>query len=130
MKISNIIKNFANVYNIKKTMKLASKTLIIIKKNQNLIFVIDALNLTFVTRRIRFLILKDEIFTQRDKYEIIILININNNKNFMSQSFVKNAQILEFKYAIIIMRVIDDHKIFFYDVYDFAFFLVDNEKRR
>ena len=62
MKISNIIKDFANVYNTKKMMKLANKTLI--KKNQNLIFVIDALNLTFITRRVRFLILKNEIFTQ------------------------------------------------------------------
>ena len=28
------------------------------------------------------------------------------------------------------MRVINDYKIFFYDVYDLAFFFVDNEKRR
>ena len=28
------------------------------------------------------------------------------------------------------MRVINDYKIFFYDVYDFAFFFVDNERRR
>ena len=74
--------------------------------------------------------LKNEIFTQRDKHEVIILININNEKIFMSQSFIKNAQISELKYTIIMMRVIDDYKIFFYDVYDLAFSFVDNEKRR
>ena len=70
-------------------MKFANKTLI--KKNQNLMFIVDALNLNFVTRRIRFLILKDEIFTQRDKHKIIILININNEKIFISQSFIKDV---------------------------------------
>ena len=48
----------------------------------------------------------------------------------MSQFFVKNAQIFEFKYAIIMMRVIDDHKIFFYNIYNFTFSLVDNEKKK
>ena len=92
--------------------------------------VVDALNLISIKRRIRFLMLKNEIFTQRNKYEMIILININDKKIFMSQFFIKNAQILEFKYTIIMMRVIDDYKIFFYNVYDFAFFFVDNERRR
>ena len=53
--------------------------------------VVDALSLTFIKRRIRFLMLKNEIFTQRSKHEIIILININNNKNFISQFFIKNT---------------------------------------
>ena len=92
--------------------------------------VVDALNLTFIKRRVRSLMLKNEIFTQRNKYEIIILININNEKIFVSQSFVKNAQIFELKYMIIMMRVINDHKIFFYDIYDFAFFFINNERRR
>ena len=92
--------------------------------------IVDALNLTFIKRRIRSLMLKSEIFTQRDKHEMIILININNEKIFMSQSFIKNAQIPESEHTIIMMRVIDDYKISFYDVYDFAFFLVDNEGRR
>ena len=61
---------------------------------------------------------------------MIILININNEKIFMSQSFIKNAQILEFKYAIIIMRAINDYRIFFYNVYDLAFSLADNEKKK
>ena len=93
-------------------------------------FVVDALSLTLIKRRIRFLMLKNEIFTQRSKYKIIILININNEKIFMSQSFIKNAQILEFEYAIIIIRVIDDYRILFYDVHNLAFFFVDNEKRK
>ena len=59
---------------------------------------------------------------------MIILININNEKKTISQSFIKNAQILEFKYTIIIMRIIYDYKIFFYDVYDVAFFFINNEK--
>ena len=92
--------------------------------------VVNVLNLTFIKRRIRFLILKDEIFTQRDKHEIIILININNKKIFISQSFIKNTQIPESKHAIIIMRVINDYKILFYNVYDLAFFFVNSEKRR
>ena len=74
--------------------------------------------------------LKNEIFTQRNKHEMIALININNEKIFISQSFIKNAQIFEFKHAIIIMRVIDGYKIFSYDVYNLAFFFVDNERRR
>ena len=92
--------------------------------------VVGVLSLIFIKRRIRSLILKNEIFTQRDKHEVITLININNEKIFISQSFVKNAQIFEFKYAIIMMRAIDDYKIFFYDIYDLAFFFVDNERRR
>ena len=92
--------------------------------------VVDALNLIFIKRRIRFLMLKSEIFTQRSKHEIITLININNEKNFMSQFFIKNAQIPESEYATIIIRAIDDYKIFFYDVYDLAFFFVNNERRR
>ena len=93
-------------------------------------FIVDALNLTSIKRRVRSLMLKNEIFTQRDKYEMITLININNEKIFISQSFIKNAQIFEFEHTIIIMRVINDYKIFFYDVYDLAFFFVDNEKKR
>ena len=46
--------------------------------------IVDALNLIFITRQIRFLTFKNEIFTQRDKHEIIILININNEKIFIS----------------------------------------------
>ena len=92
--------------------------------------VVDALNLTSIKRRVRSLMLKNEIFTQRDKHEMIVLINTNNEKIFVSQSFVKNAQIPEFKYAIIMMRVINDHKILFYDVHDLAFSLIDNEKRK
>ena len=61
---------------------------------------------------------------------MIVLININNEKIFVSQSFIKNAQIFEFKYAIIMMRVINDYKIFFYNVYDLAFSFVDNEKKK
>ena len=109
-------------------MKLANKTLI--KKNQNLIFIVDVLNLTFIKRRVRFLMLKNEIFTQRDKYEMIILININNEKIFMSQSFIKNTQIFEFEHAIIMMRTINDYRILFYDVYNLAFSLIDNEKKK
>ena len=48
----------------------------------------------------------------------------------MSQFFIKNTQILELKYAIIMIRAINDHKIFFYNVYNLAFFLVNSEKRR
>ena len=73
--------------------------------------------------------LKDEIFTQQSKHEIIILININNEKIFISQFFIKNAQIFEFKYAIIIMRVINDHKISFYNIHNLAFSFADNEKK-
>ena len=53
--------------------------------------IVDALNLIFIKRRIRFLMLKSEIFTQRNKHEMIILININNKKIFVSQFFIKNA---------------------------------------
>ena len=92
--------------------------------------VVDALDLTSIKRRVRSLMLKDEIFTQQNKHEIIILININNEKIFISQSFIKNAQIFEFKYATIMMRAINGHRIFFYNVYDLAFSFVDSEKRR
>ena len=92
--------------------------------------VVNVLSLTFIKRRVRSLMLKNEIFTQRNKYEMIILININNEKIFISQFFVKNAQIPEFEHMIIMMRIIDDYKILFYNVYDLAFFFVDNEKRK
>ena len=92
--------------------------------------VVDALSLIFIKRWIRSLMLKNEMFTQRNKHKIIILINTNNEKIFISQSFIKNAQIFEFKYTIIMMRAIDDYKIFFYNIYDFAFSLADNEGKK
>ena len=48
----------------------------------------------------------------------------------MSQFFIKNAQIFEFKYALIMMRVINDYKIFFYDIYNLAFFFSSIAKKK
>ena len=47
-------------------------------------FIVITLNTLFIKRRFRFLILKDEIITLSDKREIIILINIDNKKFFIS----------------------------------------------
>ena len=74
--------------------------------------------------------LKNEIFTQRNKHKMIILININNEKIFMSQSFIKNAQIFEFEHAITMMRAINNHKISFYDIYNLTFSFVDSERKK
>ena len=54
-------------------------------------FIIITLNTLFIKRRSRFLILKNEIIILNNKREIIILINIDNEKIFISQSFIKKT---------------------------------------
>ena len=47
-------------------------------------FAVIILNTLFIKRRSRFLLLKNKIITLNNKREIITLININNEKNFVS----------------------------------------------
>ena len=102
----------------------------LIKKKQSLIFIIIILNILFIKRRFHFLILKNKIITLNNKREIIILININNKKFFISQSFIKKTQIFEFKYVLIMMRVINNYRIFSYKTYNLTFYLVNNRGRK
>ena len=46
--------------------------------------IVITLNTLFIKRRSRFLILKDKIITLNDKRKIITLMNIDNEKNFIS----------------------------------------------
>ena len=71
--------------------------------------IIITLNTSFIKRRSRFLLLKDEIIMLNNKREMIILMNIDNEEIFMSQSFIKKTQIFEFKYVSITIRVINDY---------------------
>ena len=92
--------------------------------------IVIALNTLFIKRRFRSLLLKNEIITLNDKCEIIVLINIDNEKIFISQFFIKETQILKFKYVLITMRVINDHQISSYKKYDLIFNLADNRERK
>ena len=88
--------------------------------------VIIILNTLFIKRQSRFLILKNEIIISNNKREMITLMNINNEKIFVSQSFIKKTQILKFKYVLIMMRVIDNHHIFSYETHNLIFDFVNN----
>ena len=54
-------------------------------------FIVITLNILFIKRWFHFLILKNKIITLNNKREIIILINIDNEKIFISQSFIKKT---------------------------------------
>ena len=54
-------------------------------------FIVIILNLFFIKRRFRFLLLKNKIITLNNKREIIILINIDNKKKFILQFFIKKT---------------------------------------
>ena len=84
----------------------------------------------FIKRRSHFLLLKNEIITSNDKREMIILINIDNEKIFISQSFIKETQIFEFKYVLTTMRVIDNYQIFSYKKYNLIFNLADSREKK
>ena len=88
-----------------RAIKHIIKSLIII----NLIFIVIILNTSFIKRRSRFLLLKNEIIILNNKREMIVLINIDNKKIFISQFFIKETQILKFEYIFIIMRVINNY---------------------
>ena len=65
--------------------------------------------MSFIKRRSRSLLLKNEIITLNDKREMIVLMNIDNEKIFISQFFIKETQIFEFEYILITIRIIDDY---------------------
>ena len=93
-------------------------------------FIVITLNTLFIKRQFRFLILKNEIITLNNKREIIILINIDNEKIFISQFFIKKTQILEFKYVLTIMRVINNYHIFSYKIYNLIFNFANNRNKK
>ena len=93
-------------------------------------FIIITLNTSFIKRRPRFLILKNEIIISNNKRKIIVLINIDNKKIFISQSFIKKTQIFKFKYVLIIMRVINNHRIFLYKTHNLTFNLANNQDKK
>ena len=92
-------------------------------------FAVDALNFEIIKRRFRVFVLRNEIETSFNKRDVIVLIDTKNEKIFVSQTFIKNVDIFESEYVSIIMRVIDDHKIFFYKKYDFNFSFANNTKK-
>ena len=48
----------------------------------------------------------------------------------MSQSFIKETQILEFKYILITMRVINNYQIFSYKTHNLIFNFVNNLEKK
>ena len=56
--------------------------------------------------------MRNEIKTSFDKRDVIVLIDRKNEKKFVFQTFIKNVDIFEFEYILIVIRVIDDHKIY------------------
>ena len=95
-----------------------------------MIFIVITLNISFIKQRSRFLILKDEIIMLNDKREIIILMNINNEKIFISQFFIKKTQIFEFEYVLIIMCVINNYYIFSYKTHNLIFNFANNRDKK
>ena len=53
--------------------------------------VVKVLDLLFIKRRSHSLVLRDEIITSINKRDIIVLINIDSEKVFVLQSFIKDA---------------------------------------
>ena len=73
--------------------------------------------------------MKSEIIILNNKREIIILIKIDNKKFFISQFFINKTQILKFKYVLIIMRIINDYRIFLYKTHNLIFNFINNRKK-
>ena len=61
---------------------------------------------------------------------MIVLINIDNEKIFISQSFIKETQIFKSKYVLIIMRVINNYRIFSYETHNLIFNFTNNRDRK
>ena len=57
-------------------------------------------------------------------------MNIDNEKIFISQFFIKKTQILEFKYVLTIMRIINNYRIFLYKTYNLIFNFVNNRDKK
>ena len=57
-------------------------------------------------------------------------MNIDNEKIFISQSFIKETQILEFEYVLIIMRIINNYRIFLYKTHNLTFDFVNNRDKK
>ena len=57
-------------------------------------------------------------------------MNIDDEEIFVSQSFIKKTQILEFKYVLIMMRIINNYRIFSYKMYNLTFDLVNNRNKK
>ena len=93
-------------------------------------FIVIILNTLFIKRRSHFLILRDEIITLNSKREIIALINIDNEKIFISQFFIKKTQIFKFKYMLIMMRVINNYRIFSYKTHNLIFDFANNRDKK
>ena len=53
--------------------------------------IVITLNTLFIQQRSRFLLLKNEIIILNNNREIIALINIDNEKIFISQFFIKKT---------------------------------------
>lgn len=89
-----------------------------------------ALGVPPIKRRPRSLILRGEIITPGGKREVTALVDIDGEEIFVSQSFVKDAQIPEPEPMLTMVRAIDGHKIFFYGVHDLVFSLADSKGRK
>lgn len=92
--------------------------------------VAEALDVLSIKRRPRSLILRGEIITPKDKREITVLVDIDGEEIFVSQSFVKDAQISKPEPILTMVRAINDYKIFFYEVHNLIFFLADSKGRK
>ena len=57
-------------------------------------------------------------------------MNIDNEKIFISQFFIKETQIFEFEYVLIIMRIINDERIFLYKTHNLTFDFADNRNKK
>ena len=95
-----------------------------------MIFIVITLNILFIKRRSRFSILKNKTIILNNKREINVIINIDNEKIFISQSFIKETQNFEFEYVLIIMRVINNYRIFLYKTYNLIFDFADNRDKK
>ncbi len=81
-------------------------------------------------RRPRALVLRGEITTPSGKRDVTALVDTGGEEIFVSQSFIKDAQIQEPKYVPTMVRAIDGHQIPSYGMHDLAFGLADSRGRK
>ena len=89
-----------------------------------------ALGVPSTKRQPRSLILRGEIVTPSGKREVTALVDTGGEEIFVSQSFIKDAQVPEPEHVPTMVRAIDGHKIPLYGIHDLTFSLADSRGRK
>ena len=92
--------------------------------------VVETLRLSTIKRKSRSLLLFDDINTSQKKREIKTFVNIETEKIFVSQAFIKNSELSESDIMFTQTRAIDEPMISFYEKHDLKLTLTNSRARK